>query len=391
MRARVKLTMRAVERLQGDDRERIYWDTELPGFGLRIRASGRKYYVVQFRSNGRERRMTLGRHGPLTPDIACRRALALIAEAKNGTDPATERDTARNAVTMASLADRFLTEHVAAHCKPTTAQDYRRSIVLHINPRLADRRVADIERRDIAALHHDMRSTPYQANRTVGVLSKMFNLAELWGIRPDGSNPCLHVKRYKEEKRERFLSQDEFARLGSVLDEIERDGSETRSAVAAIRLLMLTGCRRTEIRTLRWEHADLDAGELHLPDTKTGARAVPLAPAAVNVLATLPRDHDNPWVISGKNPGSHLTDLNHPWCRIRDRAGLHDVRLHDLRHSFASRAVALGESLPMIGKLLGHTQVQTTARYAHLARDTVKASASRVGDSIGEALASAEQ
>ena len=214
--------------------------------------------------------MTLGRHGPLTPDIARRRALALIAEAKNGTDPATERDTARNAVTMASLADRFLTEHVADHCKPTTAEDYRRSIVLHINPRLADRRVADIERRDIAALHHDMRSTPYQANRTVGVLSKMFNLAELWGIRPDGSNPCLHVKRYKEEKRERFLSQDEFARLGTVLDEIEHDGSETRSAVAAIRLLMLTGCRRTEIRTLRWEHVDLDAGELHLPDTKTG-------------------------------------------------------------------------------------------------------------------------
>ena len=383
--------MRAVERLESDGRERIYWDTELPGFGLRIRNSGRKYYVVQFRSNGRDRRMTLGRHGPLTPDIARRRALALIAEAKNGTDPATERDTARNAVTMASLADRFLTEHVADHCKPTTAEDYRRSIVLHINPRLADRRVADIERRDIAALHHDMRSTPYQANRTVGVLSKMFNLAELWGIRPDGSNPCLHIKRYKEEKRERFLSQDEFARLGTVLDEMERDGSETRSAVAAIRLLMLTGCRRTEIRTLRWEHVDLDAGELHLPDSKAGARVVPLAPAAVNVLAALPRNHDNPWVISGKNPGSHLTDLNHPWSRIRDRAGLHGVRLHDLRHSFASRAVALGESLPMIGKLLGHTQVQTTARYAHLARDTVKASASRVGDSIGEALASAEQ
>ena len=173
----------------------------------------------------------------------------------------------------------------------------------------------------------------------------MFNLAKLWGIRPDGSNPCLHVKRYKDEKRERFLSQDEFARLGTVLDEIEHDGSETRSAVAAIRLLMLTGCRRTEIRTLRWEHVDLDAGELHLPDTKTGTRVVPLAPAAVNVLAALPRDHDNPWVISGKKPGSHLTDLNHPWCRIRDRAGLHDVRLHDLSHAYASRTLAPGEIL----------------------------------------------
>ena len=254
---------------------------------------------------------------------------------------------------------------------------------------LAD--VTDIERRDIAALHHDMRATPYQANRTLAVLSKMFNLAELWGLRPDGSNPCLHVKRYREEPRERFLNQDEFARLGRVLDAIDEDGSETRSAVTAIRLLMLTGCRLSEIQTLRWEHVDLEAGELHLPEMKTGSRNIPLAPAAVRVLAALPRESDNPWVIAGKKAGSHLTDLQHPWRRIRARAGLDGVRIHDLRHSFASRAVALGESLPMIGKLLGHTQMQTTARYAHLARDTVKASASRVGDSIGEALTSAEQ
>ena len=203
-------------------------------------------------------------------------------------------------------------------------------------------------------------------------------------------SPDLLPSCFPEEPRERFLTQDEFARLGSVLDEIEREGSETRSAVAAIRLLMMTGCRRSEIQTLRWEHVDLEAGEMHLLETKTGARVVPLAPSAVVVLAALPRDQENPWVIVGKKPGSHLTDLNHPWWRIRARAGLHGVRIHDLRHSFASRAVQLGESLPMIGKLLGHTQVQTTARSAHLARDTVKTSASRVGDSIGEALASIE-
>ena len=138
---------------------------------------------------------------------------------------------------------------------------HRMSIGLYIAPRFAKRNVTEIERRDIAALHHDMRATPYQANRTLAVLSKMFNLAELWGLRPNGSNPCLHVKRYREETRERFLTQDEVARLGSVLNEIEREGSESRSAVAAIRLLMLTGCRRSEIQTLRWEHVDLDAGE----------------------------------------------------------------------------------------------------------------------------------
>ena len=200
------------------------------------------------------------------------------------------------------------------------------------------------------------------------------------------ANPCLHVKRFKEEKRERFLSAEEFRRLGNVLDEILQDGSETRSAVAAIRLLMLTGCRLSEIQKLKWEHVDLNAGENQLPDSKTGGRAVPLAPSAGRLLAGLSHDDDNPWVIAGRKPGSHLTDLQHPWRRIRERAELPDVRIHDLRHSFASRALALGEGLPMIGKLLGHAQVQTTARYAHLARDTVKASAARIGDSIDSDL-----
>ena len=380
--AQIKITKRTVDRLEAGGADTFYWDADLPGFGLRVRASGRKYYVAQFRANGRLRRMTLGRHGAVAPEAARRRAMALIAEAKGGGDPAALRDVDREAATMKALGGRFLEEYVPAHCKPSTAYEYRRSVTLFIEPLIGARKVADVQRSDIAALHHDMRSTPYQANRTLGVLSKMFNLAELWGLRPDGSNPCLHVKRFREDKRERFLSADEFNRLGRVLDEISEDGSETRSAVAAVRLLMLTGCRLSEIQKLRWEHVDLDAGELRLPDSKTGGRAVPLAPSAARLLAALPRDPDNPWVIVGRKPGSHLTDLQHPWRRIRSRAGLDDVRIHDLRHSFASRALALGEGLPMIGKLLGHTQVQTTARYAHLARDTVKASAARIGDSI---------
>jgi hypothetical protein len=275
MQQRIKLTKRTVDRLASDGRERFYWDTELPGFGLRIRASGRKYFIVQFRAKGRERRMTLGLHGTITVDAARRRAIAHIAEARNGVDPAAARDAARSRVTMSTLAERFIDEHVTPHCKESTARDYRRSIRLYIAPRFARHDVTEIERRDIAALHHDMRATPYQANRTLAVLSKMFNLAELWGLRPDGSNPCLHVKRYREEPRERFLNQDEFARLGQVLDAIDEDGSETRSAVTAIRLLMLTGCRLSEIQTLRWEHVDFEAGELHLPASKTGDFFVP--------------------------------------------------------------------------------------------------------------------
>ena len=382
MTAHIKINKRMVDQLKADGADTFHWDADLPGFGVRVRGSGRKYYVVQYRADGRVRRITLGRHGAVATETARRRAMAAISEAKGGGDPAAARDERRNAVTMKQLGNRFLEEYVPNHCKPSTAYEYGRSVKFFIDPRIGRRKVRDIKRSDIAELHHELRETPYQANRTLGVLSKMFAQAEVWGLRRDGSNPCLHVKRYKEEKRERFLNAEEFSRLGQVLDEILRDGSETRPAVVAFRLLMLTGCRLSEIQKLRWEHVDLDAGELRLPDTKTGGRAVPLAPSAVRLLQTLPRDDDNPWVIAGKKPGSHLTDLQHPWRRIRARANLEDVRIHDLRHSFASRALALGEGLPMIGKLLGHTQVQTTARYAHLARDTVKASAARIGDSI---------
>ncbi len=149
----------------------------------------------------------------------------------------------------------------------------------------------------------------------------------------------------------------------------------------SIRLLLLTGCRLSEIQFLRWEYLKEDC--IELPDAKTGGRVVPLGPEARAILKSLPRENDNPWVIAGKLPGSHLTDLQRPWRRIRERAGLEDVRIHDLRHSFASRALALGESLTMIGKLLGHTQVQTTARYAHLARDSVQNAAARITGSIG--------
>ena len=334
------------------------------------------------------RRATLGRHGGLSADQARKQAADVVDRIKRGKDPFPAP--AEPELTVAGLAERYMRDHVAVNCREKTQASYRYIIDAHILPELGDLAIGAVDRARVAALHYRLRETPKAANAAVNILSKMFILAELWGWRPDGSNPCLHVKRYKEDKRERFLSADEFNRLGRVLDEILADGSETRPAVAAVRLLMLTGCRLSEVQKLRWEHVDLDAGELRLPDSKTGGRAVPLAPSAARLLAALPRDSDNPWVIAGRKPGSHLTDLQHPWRRIRARAGLDDVRIHDLRHSFASRALALGEGLPMIGKLLGHTQVQTTARYAHLARDTVKASAARIGDSIDGDLEAGE-
>ena len=170
--------------------------------------------------------------------------------------------------------------------------------------------------------------------------------------------------------------------MGCALDEAEAKGGASAPAVAAIRLLMLTGCRKSEILTLRWEDVALSENELRLPDTKTGARVVSLSPPAVKFLASLPRFPGNPWVIPGRKPGGRLSSLDYVWRIIREQAGLEDVRIHDLRHSYASRALALGEGLPMIAKLLGHTQVETTARYAHLARDSVRESAERVAESI---------
>ncbi len=173
-------------------------------------------------------------------------------------------------------------------------------------------------------------------------------------------------------------------RLGKSLDEIETEGGASASAVAAIRLLVLTGCRKSEILTLRWEEVALDEAELRLTDSKTGARVVSLSEPAMKLLAGLPRLPGVPWVIPGRKPGTHLRKLDDAWQAVRERAGLHGVRLHDLRHSFASRALALGEGLSVIGKLLGHARIETTSRYAHLARDSVRESAERVAASIAE-------
>jgi len=381
-----KLTKRVVDQIVPGDTEAMHWDDELKGFGLRVWPSGRKVYMVMSRVKGRLRRITIGPHGPITPEQARIRAHEIISEAKAGRDPAQELDQARKAPTVKGLGERFLKEHVAVRCKPSTQAEYKRSVELFINPRIGARRVTDIERRDIAELHQSLSHIPYQANRTFGVLSKMFNLAEVWGLRPDGSNPCLHVKKYVEQKRERFLGPDEFTALGQTLREVERDGSETPAAVAAIRLLMLTGCRLGEIMTLQWDHVDTKARELRLPESKTGAKVVHFGQTAADILDGIEKLDGNPYVITGKKDGSRLTDLQHPWRRIREKACLAGVRIHDLRHSYASGALALGEGLPMIGKLLGHSQVQTTARYAHLANDPVKSAAGRVSDTIGAAM-----
>jgi integrase len=379
----LRITKRTVDQLSARNRDVVVWDAEVKGFGVRCRASGAKHYVLKMRVGGRQRWLTIGRHGsPWTPDNARSEAIRLLGLKAGGNDPASDRDRQRGAITIAELGSRFLTEYVAQHCKANTAYEYRRAVELFINPALGRHRISDVLRADVASLHHALRDRPYQANRTLSVLCKMLNLAEEWGLRPDGNNPCRHVKKYREVKRERYLTVDELGRLGTVLSDAEANRTEAPFTLAAIGLLILTGARLMEILTLRWEYVDLDGGVLRLPDSKTGAKLIYLNDAANGLLRTMPRMQGNPHVIPGHKPGAHLVELQKAWRRIRAKANLNDVRIHDLRHSFASVAVSAGMSLPMIGKLLGHTQPATTARYAHLAADPIRAASNLVGTEI---------
>jgi integrase len=322
----------------------------------------------------------------LTCEQARSRAITIIAATKNGEDPAARRDADRRAITVKELAERFEKEHIDLRLKPSTAKGYRRMLERFVIPRLGNHRVTEVTRADIAKLHHDLRHIAYDANRCLEMISKMFNLAEMWGLRPDGSNPRKHIKKYPEEKRERFLSPAELRRVGEVLREMEQEGIELPSSIAAARLLMLTGCRLGEIMMLHWKHVDIASKTLRLADSKTGPKVVHLGQPAIEVLEKIERVEGNPWVIVGTKSGARLTDLQPFWQRVRARAGLKDVRIHDLRHTFASTAVAAGQGLPMIGKLLGHAQVQTTARYAHLAADPIKDAADQVASSIAASL-----
>lgn len=383
----LSLSKRSVEGLAARDKDYIVFDAILAGFGIRVMPSGKRFFLIQYRKRGRTRRVMLGQFGPVTAELARREATRLLAEVRAGDgDPAAARDADRQAITMDELGKRFLREHVETRCKPSTRGEYRRSVELYINPFCGKERARRITSADVAELHGILAKTPYQANRVLGVLSKMMNLAEVWRIRPRHSNPCEDVEKFPEHKRERFLSSDELKRLGEALAAAEQAKPKLAHTVAAYRLLLLTGCRLGEIQTLKWSYVDFERNEFRLPDSKTGAKTVHFGPIVGEVLKGLKRVEDNPFVIVGNVRGTHITDLQHPWRRIRADAGLDDVRIHDLRHTFASGGLLEGEGLPMIGKLLGHTQVQTTARYAHLAADPVKRAAGKISDRLANSL-----
>ena len=376
---RKALSNRVVDGLRAGDRDVVYWDRDLRGFGVRVYPNGVKTYLVQGRGPNGSRRITVGRHGTISADDARQRGEVLLARIKAGQEPGAGEG---HGPTVAGLAERYMREHVEVRCRASTVAGYRLVIGKHVLPPLGKVPLSALGREHVAELHYRLRKTPVAANEAVAALSRMLNRAEAWGLVPAGSNPCRFVTRYRTRRPERFLTEEEFGRLGRALDDLQAEGRLPVHAAAAIRLLMLTGCRSGEVMGLRWEDMALERNEVRLRESKTGPRVVPLSPAAARVLGSIPRVAGNPWVITGREPGTRLSQLTYYWYRVRERAGLDDVRLHDLRHSFASRALALGEDLAMIGKLLGHKKIQTTARYAHLARDSVKEAAALVAGSI---------
>ncbi len=382
----LKLTKRTVDSLSVPSGDAIFWDRDLPGFGVRVYATGRKVWCVQVRKpSGRLKRVGLGPLGKLTPDGARRRAAEVIDRLRRGlpAEPAPEI----REPTVAELAERYIETHVQVNCEENTVRSYVRTLRQHVVPALGHIPLSELDRAHVSDLHGRLQDRPAQANLSVRVLSGMLRAAEAWGLLAPGRNPCRTVRHYREAPRERFLAPDEYRRLGAVLAAADSRGSVYPSAVAAIRLLLLTGCRKQEILSLRWDDIDRSSGKIRVRDGKTGPRQVPLTPAVAAVLdsarATLCPE-DSPWVIPGKAGGKgYLKGLDRIWRELRERADLSDVRIHDLRHSYASMGLALGEGLPVIGKLLGHGKMGTTARYAHLMLDAEKASAARIGQDLG--------
>ncbi len=361
------------------------WDSKLSGFGVRCQTKG-KVFVFKTRINGQQRWFSIGKYGaPFTVETAIQRMRKIQGDVANNLDPATIRDEKMRNPSLLQIGKLWLETEVNK-LKPKSRSSYHDCMERLTFPMLGKIKVEEIKLSDIAAFHHSLRETPYIANRCLAVLSSFFGWCEQHGYLQRGTNPVTGITRNKEKPRERFLSARELARVGIALARAERNKTETPFVLAAIRLLMLTGCRRDEILTLKWEHVSIDKAMLLLPDTKTGARPVYLSAPSLEVLSKVPRIAKNPYVIVGEREGRHLVNLRKAWMRICKVARLKGVRIHDLRHSFASVGAQGGVPLQVVGKLLGHAKIQTTERYSHLAADPVKAANEAMGKQISAML-----
>ena len=410
-----RITKRTVDGLQCNGREFTAWDDRVSGFGVRVRSTGAKSYVVVYRAGaGRGapvRRYTISAVGKITPERARARAKVILGAVAHGHDPANQKTAERGAPTLAELADRFMADHVRAKRKAGTAEFYRDILDRLVKPAVGTTKADKLTRLQVGRLHSSLADTPFQANRVLAVVGSMYAFAGFAGIVPEGTNPARGIDKFKESRRERFLTGEELERLGSAIREAETIGipwsvdeskptarhvpkakRSTRiaqSAAGALRLLLFTGCRLREILDLRWEYVDFERGCLFLPDSKSGRKTVILNAPALAVLNAMERV--GPYVIPGDDPLQARHDLKRPWDAVTKRAGLIGVRLHDLRHTYASFGAGGGLGLPIIGRLLGHAQTATTARYAHLDNDPLRRASEAIAGRIAAALEGSEQ
>jgi integrase len=394
-------------------RPTIIYDSELKGFGVRVMPSGSKAWIVEFRPNGGGRkvatkRITLGQITTLNADEARKAARDILAAVRLGQDPARERKQNRETPIIREFVERYLAEEAELKLKPSTVANYRIYFRKHVTPNIGSMKINAVSSAHIAKLHRKIGAAkPITANRVVEAISSLYRYAATAGIVEKGFNPTTGISAFREVRRERFLTTDELQRLGAALREAETVGlpwntDETKRTgkhlpephkrlvvfspyvTAAIRLLLFTGCRLREILHLRWNEIDFERGMLLFPDSKTGRRTVVLNAPALAILNELKRI--GTYVIFGEKADRPRSDLNRPWGRITVYAKLEGLRIHDLRHSFASIGAGGGLGLPILGKLLGHTTPATTARYAHIDNDPLKRASERIGSTIVAAL-----
>jgi integrase len=382
-----KITKRTVDAIKPETgRDVLTWDDELLGFGVRCRPSGAKTYFLKYRTaGGRQRWLTIGAHGPLTPDQARAKALRQKAAVADGDDPSGDRQRKRREDTVAAVADRYLAEHVAAHNKPSTASEARRIVETRIKPRIGAIKITDLTRSDIKGWHQSMSATPYEANRALAYCSRMLNLAAAdWGLRE--GNPCAGIKRFPERKRERFFSDGELAQIGDALLAAERDNTEAPGFILLVRLLATTGMRLGEALGLQWTDVDLAGRAIRLRDAKAGARTVHLGAAAVTILDAI--KERSGYVAHGLDLTAPLSapSAEKAWARLRERAGIPDGRLHDLRHTAGTFAALAGANAFVVRDLLGHRTLAMTGRYVERAADMVRATADAMSNRVAAAL-----
>ena len=369
------------------------WDDALAGFGVKALPGGAKKFVVKYRTNGGgrsapQRWISLGGFGQLTCDQARDMAQQILAAVARGEDPQAEKFKRRTAPTLTDAWAKFEAEELPLR-KPLTRREYVSQWRLLLEPKLGRLEVASITRADVDGLHKALKATPYRANRALALCSRLLSLTERWEWRPQGTNPCRYVSKFKEAARSRYLSDKEQERIGAAMRQLVAANELQPAAANAIKLLLYTGARLNELLTAKWAWVDLSAQTITLPDSKTGEKPIYLSDAAITVLRDEQEansERQSEYVFAGRSQGKHMINLRKPWTRVCAAAGITGVRLHDLRHTAASIAAGQGASLPIIGRLLGHSQAQTTQRYAHVDTNPALKVANAIGEALGARL-----